>query len=202
MFGLIILGALGIYFLVIIAVTWFAYYCAAKNGSSFGKRLLAAAVGFLIIYLPVFWDHIPTIVVHNYYCEKEAGFWVYKTLDQWRAENPRVSESLVANKNDTSTRQGDMVNYIDTYFVNKRFNLIVKHNGKLFLNRWRHERQLIDISSNEVLARFVDFSTSQEQRQAGWSGWKIWLDYKFCSGGRDRQIEFGNFYLQFKGAQQ
>jgi hypothetical protein len=180
-FGLIVIGALGIYLIVLIAVTWFAYHCAAKNGAPLGKRLLAAAGGFLLVYLPVFWDHIPTIMAHNYYCEKEAGFWVYKTVEQWKAENPGVIEKQISNRGQIRKSVGDRDNFTDSSFLNERFVFLAKHNGPLFLNRWRREQEIVDRMTGEVLARRVEFSTSQERRQAGWSGWKIWLDAEQCS---------------------
>src|SRR4051812_6042339 len=97
MFGLMVVGALVIYLSVLTAITVFAWRWAAKNGLPVAKRLLVAMAGFLIIYLPVFWDHIPTIMAHRYHCDKEAGIWIYKTVDQWKAENPGVFETLIVN---------------------------------------------------------------------------------------------------------
>lgn len=157
--------------------------------------------GGLAVYLPVFWDHIPTVVAHQYYCATEAGFWEYKTVEQWKKENPGVAETLVANKNAPSRREGDMQNYTDTYFLNQRFNWVVKHNGKFLFNRWRHEQEVVDSKAGEVLARYTDFSTAQEQRQAGWAGWKMWLDTRQCSGGGDNQDALRNFRKNFMGAE-
>lgn len=180
---------------VLVVMGLAAYFAKASGKSPIKWALLAALVLF------VFWDYYPTKWAHQYYCEKEAGFWVYKSADQWKKENPGVLETLVANKGDPSERNGDIVNYTDTYFVNHRFSLVVKHNGQHLLNRWRHERELVDTKTNGILGRYVDFSTSQDQPQAGWSGWKFWLDNRNCDNGRDRLISFGKFYLQFKGAE-
>jgi hypothetical protein len=195
--GLVIIVAMVVYLLISIGVVAWAVSHAKKNGKSAKKWGWGAA---LVMYSIVFWDWLPTVAVHQYYCAKDSGFWVYKTLDQWKQENPGVMVGLVANKGEPSSRQGDMVNYTDTYFVNQRINWVVKHNGQFLFNRWRHERELIDIKNNEVLARYVDFSTSQEQRQAGWSGWKFWLDTEHCVGGLNRAIDSANFFKQFKGA--
>lgn len=202
MFGLVVLVVMGLYLWLLVWATRRGWrWGIEKKGWQGRKRWLGAAIGFLIVYMPVFWDFIPTVAVHQYYCAKDSGFWVYKTLDQWKVENPGVMEVLVANKGEPSSSQGDMENYTDTYFVNQRFNLVVKHNGQFLFNRWRHEREVVDMKTNTMLARYVDFSTSQERRQAGWSGWKFWLDSKNCIGGRDQLINFGKFYLQFKGAE-
>ncbi len=100
----------------------------------------APLIPALVMYSIVFWDWLPTVAVHQYYCAKESGFWVYKTLDQWKAENPGVMESLVANKGAISTRQGDMENYTDTYLLNPRINIIVQQQRALFwLTVHRHE---------------------------------------------------------------
>jgi hypothetical protein len=183
MIGLIILVVGVIYLVLLVWATRAAYRWAKGKGLSRTRCRLAGAGGFLVVYLPVFWDHIPTLVAHHYYCSTEAGFWEYKTLDQWKAENPGVAETLVASKGAPSKREGDMQNYTDTYFLNQRFNWVVQHNGKFLFNRWRHEQGVVDAKSGEVLARYIDFSTAQEQRQAGWAGWKMWLDSRHCSGG-------------------
>lgn len=171
---------------------------ARENGKSAKRWGWGTA---FVMYSLVFWDWLPTVAVHQYYCAKDSGFWVYKTLDQWKAENPGVMETLVNNQGEPSSRQGDMQNYTDTYFVNQRFNWVVKHNGQFLFNRWRHERELLDTKTHEILARYVDFSTSQEQRQAGWTGWKFWLDSEHCIGGRDKAISSAKFFQQFKGAE-
>ncbi|NJD35009.1 MAG: hypothetical protein FIA96_09295 [Betaproteobacteria bacterium] len=184
--------------IVVLVVMWLASSIAKARGKSPIKWALLAVFALFVL---VVWDYYPTIWAHRYYCEKDAGFWVYTSADQWKKENPEVMETLVANKGEPSERNGDMVNYTDTYFLNQRFNLVVKHSGQHLLNRWRHERELVDTKTNGVLGRYVDFSTSQEQPQAGWSGWKFWLDSRSCETGRDRLISFGRFYLQFKGAE-
>ena len=48
--GLVIFGALALYVIVLIAVTWLAYRWAEKRGLARGKRWLAAAGGFLAVY--------------------------------------------------------------------------------------------------------------------------------------------------------
>jgi len=196
--GFIILIAMAVYLLLSLGVVAGAIMYAKKNGKSIMKWGWGAA---LVIFLIPFWDWIPTVASQQLYCARDSGFWVYKTLDQWKAENPGVMETLVVNKGEPSSRQGDMENYADTYSVNQRFNLVVKHTGKFLFNRWRHEREVVDSKTDTVLARYVDFSTSQEQQQAGWSGWKFWLANRYCIGGRDQLINFGKFYLQFKGAE-
>ncbi len=179
--GFVIFSVMGVYFFISLVVVIGATKYAKKNKLSVKKWGWGAA---FVMYMIPFWDWIPTVVAHKYYCEKEAGFWVYKTLDQWKAENPGVMEGLVEEEGAPSTKQGDMDNYTVTYFLNQRFNWVVKHNGRFLFNRWRHEQEAVDAKTDEVLARYINFSTSQERQQAGWNGWKFWLANRNCSGGR------------------
>ncbi len=188
--GLVILGALALYLLVSIFVVIGAIKHAKNNGKS-TKRWGWGAV--LVMYLIPFWDWIPTVAVHQYYCATESGFWVYKTPDQWKAENPGVAETLVANKGASSKRQGDMTNYTDTYFLNQRFNWVVKKTGPLLLNRWRWEKEVIDTNTNEVLVRYVDFSTG-----SGFIGGpprmlRFWLQSEHCVGGQGHMYSMDTF---------
>jgi hypothetical protein len=178
--GLILLPLFALYVLISIIIVICAIIFAKKRKKNV---FLWGGVAAFIMYNLVFWDWIPTVAVHKYYCSTQAGFWIYKSLDQWKAENPGVIETLTPYKGKQLDRIGDMKNYKDTYHLNQRFDLIVKHNGKYFINRWRHEQEIIDTKNNEVLARYIDFSTSQERIQAGWAGWKLWLASQHCSGG-------------------
>ena len=90
--GLVIFAALGLYLLISIGVVAWAIWYARKHNKNIWLWGFGAA---FIMYNLVFWDWIPTVVAHKYYCSSEAGFWVYKTLDQWKAENPGVLEGLV-----------------------------------------------------------------------------------------------------------
>lgn len=191
--GFVIFMVMGIYLLISLGVVIWAATRAKDGKDAIRRGLLAALVMFLI---PC-WDWIPTVVAHKYYCEKEAGFWVYKTLEQWKVENPGVMEGLVTNKVWPHQR----INGKDVAIINQRMRLVYAERNELFLHRWPDIRELVDAKSSEVLARYVDFSTSQERGQAGWSGWKFWLHSESCAIGRGKAIEFGDYYLQFKGAE-
>jgi hypothetical protein len=138
--------------------------------------------GFLLVFLLIFWDWIPTVAMHQYYCATEAGFWVYKTVDQWKAENPGVIETLVENKGAPSTSTGDDMNYTDTYFLNQRINKVVKKTGPDPFNVWRWDQEVIDSKTNEVLARSVGFSTGNG-KIGGEPELRFWLHSDGCTGG-------------------
>lgn len=187
--GFVILMIIGAYLLISAGVVAGAITYAQQRGKS-TIRWGASAV--LVMFLIPGWDWIPTIVAHKYYCEKDAGFWVYKTLDQWKAENPGIVETLVANKQPVVIQ--------NAYVLNQRFNWVIKQNPFFPLNySIREEQQVVDSKTGEVLARYVDFSVSHERRQAGWVGWKMWLDSPHCSGGGKNQDDLRNFRDNFYG---
>lgn len=199
MFGLIVIVIFAAYLAVSVAVVMGARRIARRDGKSPARWGWAAA---LVMYLIPFWDWLPTVAMHQYYCATEAGFWVYKTPEQWMKENPGVMEGLVEYPRSPSKRDGDMENYTDTNLLNDRFNWLVKHQGKFLFNRWRHEQEVVDIKAGEVLARYVDFSTSQWRRGPGFgaSGWKFWLDSRHCNDGEISQDALRNFKNSIRGA--
>ena len=197
--GVAILGALALYLLISIGVVIWALSHAKKRGKSVWRWGAGAA---LVMYLIPFWDWLPTVAAHRYYCATEAGFWVYKSVEQWKAENPGVMETLISNGGQVSNLSGDNYNFIRKSLMNRRFVYISKHNGPLFLNRWRYEQEILDNKTDSVLARSIDFSTSHQRRQAGWSGWKVWLDEQQC--GDYAHIDSGslsNMARQLEGAE-
>lgn len=178
--GVVIFGAIALYLIVSLVVVVLAARAAKKRGRSPWRWGGAAA---LVMYLLVFWDHVPTILVHKYYCEKEAGFWVYKTLDQWKVENPGVVDTLVAYS-DGRSAQG-------AYVLNQRFNWAVKKIGPLSFNRWRWQHDVVDSKSGEVLVRYVDFSTGNGNI-GGEPPLRFWLQSEYCDGG---ESNYGKFLL-------
>lgn len=85
--------------IAIVATVILAYVAVMAISAWFAKGLGKSPIkwaGISALALSVFitWDYYPTKWAHHYYCETEAGFWVYKSLDQWKGENPGVFETL------------------------------------------------------------------------------------------------------------
>ncbi|MDO9371420.1 MAG: hypothetical protein Q7U07_02350 [Gammaproteobacteria bacterium] len=195
MMGLAYLLAFAVYLLISLGVVRWAIRHARKNGKSVKRWGWGAA---LIMYGIVFWDWIPTLVTHHYYCATESGFWVYKTLDQWKAENPGVMERLVYNKGAPSTRQGDMDTFTDTYLLNQRINFIVQQSRVFsWLPVYRIEETVIDSKSNEVLVRDATFGSYDRTG----SNLKFWMHIERCKTQNHRdQGSLGAIISQFEGA--
>ncbi len=196
--GLVIFMVMGAYLLISFGVVAWAISYAKKNGKGAIRWGMGVA---LVMFLIPCWDWIPTVVAHKYYCEKESGFWVYKTLDQWKAENPGVMETLVVNElRAPSTHEGDENNWTNTYVLNQRIQQVSKHQGFLPFYRWKYESLLVDSKSGEVLVRATDFYTAQERAGGGWRGWKFWLAIDHCHNHASNEMQFGNYLNKIKGA--
>lgn len=204
MFGLAYLVFFAVYLLMSIAAVRGAIGYARKNGKSAKRWGWGLA---FVMYSLVFWDWIPTVAVHQYYCAKDSGFWVYKTLDQWKTENPGVMEGLVSQNRHPGAfspswpSQGELRKdgheLISTDFINDRFNVVVSRRDVSIFPIVRSENTLIDIKKYEVVGRYVGFSSYDKK----WGGLKFWTSINNCAGGRDQRINFGKFYLQFQGVE-
>jgi hypothetical protein len=174
--GFVVFLVMGVYLAISVIVVAWAISHAKKNGKSIKKWGWGAA---LVMYLIPFWDWMPTVAVHQYYCAKDSGFWVYKTLDQWKAENPGAMETLVEDKQSPFTRNGDDENHTDTQIINQRFRwLTVKHRMVLLFPTYEWKREIVDSKNGEVVARHVDFSSGK-----GRDYLKFWMNIESCPEG-------------------
>jgi hypothetical protein len=187
MLGLAFIFVFLIYLLISIGVIAYTVRKAKQRGIAGWKWGVPAG---LIMYLLVFWDHIPTLVVRNYYCNKEAGFKIYKTLEQWKKENPGVAERLSYKEISDSKKEGD--DYI--YHLNERFDWRIESESVL-LSLHRTENKIVDVSNGEILAQYIDFRTGWGNIAIGantWREFKFWLVSESCErDGKSR----GQFYI-------
>jgi len=177
MIGLMFLVAALLYFALLIFATWLAYRLPRKRGWSRGLSSAVAVAAFLAIYLPVFWDHIPTVTAHQRYCSKEAGFTVSKSVEQWGRENPDAVAQLIHDPRAPNVGVGDTWRWP----LNQRIVSEYQNPEKVFLTVTRREARIIDIKNGEILARFVDFRAGPAALGLGGEGWwKVWLRRSSC----------------------
>lgn len=175
MIGLMILLFFGMYLAAAIWVTRAAANWAGHNDRS---RWRWGGLAAFVMYNLVFWDFIPTLVLHEYYCETQAGFWVYKTPKEWETENPGVAERLVPTKGAPTNQLG--------YILNQRFTWAIKQDD-FPLSLVRRTEEVIDMQTNTSMARYVDFKTGYGNFGTGgdgsWRVLKVWLADNHCAEG-------------------
>lgn len=192
MIGLIVLFVMGVYLAVfILVIIWAARFAKRKGRSPW----LGGILGALFMYLIVFWDHIPTEIMYRHYCNKEAGVWIYKTVEQWKRENPGVAETLgpydeskFLKDVQTSISAGDPLNdYTTKLQLNKRFIEVRNKKGPMLINVFKRSHKIVDVKTGEVMARWIDFSSGYGSNpvelgtEYGLKGFKVWLADDECS---------------------
>jgi hypothetical protein len=202
--GFVIMVVTGVYLaLSVLAVSW-AIGHAKKNGLSAKRWGWSAA---LMMYLIPFWDWIPTVATHQFYCVKDAGYWAYKPLGQWKLENLGVIGTLVDNSPQKRYPNWPTEDWGEGKItsINQRIGLVYTnhiHNsreGELFLNVWRWQIDLVDKKTKEILARRVDFSTGNNGYIGGMNTLKFWLQSDSCINARRDSIRLGNYIDEIRG---
>jgi hypothetical protein len=159
---------------------------AKKRGIA--KWKWGVPAGF-VMYLLVFWDHIPTLAAHQYYCKTEAGFTVYKTLDEWKQENPGVAETLTYEEN--AKGEGDRSKYIR--HLNQRFDSVTTRT-LVFLSVKQRKYQVVDNSNGDVFAEYVDYGSGGGFQNANTlTDYKLWLANSACDKGMKDRTRFNKY---------
>jgi hypothetical protein len=190
MLGLMVLLAIGLYFVILMVATYWGYRIF-KNRSR-KSAIYSGTTVFLAIFLPVFWDWIPTVIAHDYYC-KQAGFTEFKPVEQWKKENPGVWETLKrynSDERDTVRKESGYMDYQGDRYrrdpINPRisfYSLYLKQHSPLLI--FTSTFFVYDEEKKEVLAisnsvKTGPGNTLELGSSYGWSGLKVWLNKKSC----------------------
>lgn len=185
--GAMVLGwplvALGLFALLGVIVVVIAWRLGRSEGRRWGRWM---AGGFLLF---AFWD-TPLVLGHfTYGCWADGGFRKYKSVEQWKAENPGVAETL----QHVPMREWIVLNKPP---MNQRFEYHSKETRYL-TGVVREEDWILDIEENEVMARYVDYRTferSNELKLASPRTYKFWLNRKSCEPqDRTERIQFNGY---------
>jgi hypothetical protein len=140
------------------------------------------------MYHLVFWDFLPTLIVYKYYCATKAGFWVYKTPEQWKAENPGVAETLTWRERSPHYEAPGVT---AGYQYNERIIWIRKETKASFLPVGLSEEKIVDVKNNEQLVRQVSVWTGA----VGTEITRFWTHFKSYL---PKYKEFGKYETAFK----
>jgi len=194
--------ALFLYSIVSLVIIFAAIKWADKYGKS---SLMAGSIAAVVMYGFVFWDLIPVYAVHAYQCKANSGFTVYKSIDEWKQENPGVAEILFSLENSKSSRQGNTTRYM----LNQRFSWDITREKFWHIIKKIDER-IIDTTTNEIIAREIDFNAQVLGLNKGgsFSEFKFWFYKDTCFKAEDRYTKwlvdddsFYTLYLKYKHIQ-
>ena len=175
MIGLLYIIFLAVYLSASIGLTYLSYRSTAAR---YNKGWVGGWLAALVMYNLVFWDWIPTYVMHKYYCSTQAGFWVYTSPAQWIKENP----DMVGQKwGDDFIKPIDRLsaNHWRIWYSSVIYGETIhqpKYAGGLLK---RTEKTMIDSRNNNVLSRVVQFQKINESAlsvgNATIRDFKLWL---------------------------
>ena len=156
MYGLIVVLILSAY----IGACFMAVTFTFKRSRE--RKLLKSVAVFFLFNAPLIYYIVPDAIRRYHFCETEAGFWLYKTPEQWALENPNSvnenPETRVPTRKVIRTKSPIVPGRLDEeriYTSDSRFNYIIK---KTYIssNRLREEYLLIDAKTGEKLLSGVD----------------------------------------------
>lgn len=200
MIGLLYLVFFSVYGLVSALVIYKSY---GFTKSRYSKGWVGGWLAALVMYNLVFWDWIPVYVMHKYYCSAEAGFWVYKSPEQWIKENPEM----------VGQKWGDDYHGYDLKFLS--FEVINDHTSRYWSSSrifnevtqtrsfndaiGRSESVLVDKATGNALARAIEFYRGSPGALAlganSLSDYKIWLSLGHRNCGSTSAIQgFMDFF--------
>jgi hypothetical protein len=180
MFGLMVLGAVALYLALMFFVVRRAWRRGRANGGSLLKASAFAVLGFLLVYLPVFWNHIPVLLAHRSMCAKDAGFKAHIEPDRWRALNSDEISRLSKKEVEAEDRKAVGSKLPDGFMRYLHFGELLASEQMASSKRFlavdvdRIERRLRDMMSGQVLSTYVDYSIG------GRDDIRLWIFPKSC----------------------
>jgi len=194
--GLSVLLAILVYLAILIGITVACFRVAKTRGWSRRKSWYAATGGFLLIFLPVFWDWLPTVWLHAHYCEKYSGLSVYQTPNQWRDANLDPAKALVRQKPPLQIGSNNKYHFQ----LNQRLRWEVE---LVQQSLWlvRNDERVVDGATGQTLAHLIDFSTGQSTRHpTSFRDYKFWMSRPSCEteGQQARRKEFNLLTVNFE----
>lgn len=187
MLGLMYLGTALLYFAVMWIVIRWAWRVGRNNGGSLLRSFSFAFAGFLMVYLPLFWNHIPVTLKHRSLCATDGGFNLYKTPEQWVAENRdhiAALNGIDLNKMSKSRKVGDGYDRYE-YFGGLLASESRHTRSRVFqVDVLRVESLEVDVRTGAVVASLVDYQIGSRDDV------RLWFAGKSCFAPNDARNPF------------
>lgn len=176
MFGLAMPFFILIYLLIWILVVLLATYIGWRFTGSKTVMFILGVISFFGMYWPAFGDLVPTLWAHKQLCEKEAGYKIYITPEQWIRENPGVLDNLMPYKKFTQRNGFELGNSR----IGMRVTIEPLGDGSV----QRRIVVVVDMETKQVLSKNVDFSRGYGGLQ---NSLKFWLHSNSCYSDSERR---------------
>ena len=178
MLGLMFIVGIGSVLLLVALAMWAAKRISLKAGQSAATAQRWKYGVLAAVLLAIFWDWLPTWIAYEYY-SRQAGLTVFKTLEQWKAENPGVAQTLEAYGKTPQDQRDDTIRlgqHKTRTMLNARF-AFDREEARLLLSVRSVTLDLVDASSSNLMARHVKVRSGNSGGIAsGGEGWlKPWL---------------------------
>jgi len=183
---------IGLAYLVLGAIYVVAMVCLVGWAWRKGRKLnrsvaiACATLAFLSLYLPVFWDFIPTIIAHRYYCAKDAGTVIGTDPEQWiNQHSNEIAELRIDPLNrpqefEYFTTQDGWEGWYPNKAVMRRHR--IQHVGWAIVVQ-RLETQIVDLRTHAILASQVDYQTG---RSFASGSYKVWNYSPTCDSWKSQ----------------
>lgn len=179
MYGLIVLGVAGLYLALMFYVMRSAWRAGRAENGSLLQASCYATIGFLIVFLPIFWNWIPVSLKYRQLCEKDAGFVAHMTPEAWADSNRERIPRVVGMDLNKMTKPRESHNDFSRY---EFFGGLLARESReekfryLGVDFHKLDNRLLDTLSNKTLStRIQYFASSREDA-------RIWLIKRSCSG--------------------
>lgn len=209
MIGLVVLGFFVIYLLMSI---WMTKKVASWAKANNKKPWLWGGLAAFVMYNLVFWDLIPTLVMHKYYCAAKAGFFVYKTPEQWKMENSELTKEDLKSYGDNDekkhvvlypgTPQASAITNINSRIFQALYSERI--NGMSIFPLFKRVEFVADSASDQKLAELISFDSGygNPMTNGGFLGFKGWLHNRGCGDtnqARVSRVSYGNYINKLTG---
>lgn len=173
---------------------WLARYLNRGARLAGRKFKHPGRVAFALMWGVVFWDWPFQTWEYQMLCRREAGLTVFKTPEQWDAENGGVLKSgSFAPDNRYAILGEDHVRK----WMNERFYYEYKINKKKWgIEEWVYE--VYDGDKNEVLLKFVNFKVYVERSFP--QVFRFWNEREGCGMVVDELLLFQKKWKVFSGS--
>ncbi|MCW8943468.1 MAG: hypothetical protein OQL27_01770 [Sedimenticola sp.] len=154
--------------IVVFALAYFmlSLYLIAKVKRHIGSAW-ALGVG-LFMYLIIFWDWIPMEITYEQQCNDNAGFFVTKSIEEWKKENPGVWGTL------------------DSEYIPEKY-LLRTEKGRKMVKRLYYKLPdglevvaYYDSAGKYMFTKFVDDTLRS----------KVWLNWRFYKTNNESKLHF------------